>query len=64
MPCHAEKEFLALHNVPFTEKDVTKDRSLLQELVALKSRATPTTIVDGEVVIGFDRAHLRRLLGL
>jgi len=27
-------------------------------------RSTPVTIVDGEVVVGFDRGRLERLLGL
>ena len=27
-------------------------------------RATPVIVVDGEVVVGFDRGRLERLLGL
>ncbi len=27
-------------------------------------RATPVIIVDGEVIVGFDRGKLQRLLGL
>ncbi len=27
-------------------------------------RATPVIVVDGEVVVGFDRGKLQRLLGL
>jgi hypothetical protein len=27
-------------------------------------RATPVTVIDGEVVVGFDRGKIERLLGL
>ena len=33
------------------------------ELVALGVSATPVTLIDGEVVIGFDRERLEQLLG-
>jgi len=37
----------------------------LRELVQdHQSRATPTILVDGTVIIGFDRTQLERLLGL
>jgi hypothetical protein len=36
----------------------------MEELVRLGHRATPVTIIDGEVVVGFDRGKLERLLGL
>ena len=34
------------------------------DLERLGYRATPVTVVDGEVVVGFDRGRLERLLGL
>jgi hypothetical protein len=36
----------------------------LVELQSLGYRATPVTLIDGEVVVGFDRGKLERLLGL
>jgi hypothetical protein len=32
--------------------------------VQLGLRATPVTVIDGEVIIGFDRGKIERLLGL
>jgi hypothetical protein len=29
-----------------------------------QGRATPVTLIDGEAVVGFDRAKLEKLLGL
>ncbi len=34
----------------------------MQELIALGARATPVTVIDGEVVMGFDRAKIDDLL--
>jgi len=36
----------------------------MTELQKLGYQATPVTIIDGEVVVGFDRGKLERLLGL
>jgi len=36
----------------------------MTELQTLGYQATPVTIIDGEVVVGFDRGKLERLLGL
>ena len=36
----------------------------MEELERLGYRATPVTVADGEVVVGFDRGKLERLLGL
>jgi glutaredoxin-like protein NrdH len=52
--CVREKKWLSSKGVPFTEKDIREDEQALQELTELGSQGTPTTVVDGEVVIGFD----------
>ena len=49
----------------FTAKNVVEDDVARQELVARTGRmAVPVVVVDGEVVAGFDRGRLKRLLGL
>jgi hypothetical protein len=35
----------------------------LQELIQLGARATPAAVIDGQVVLGFDRARYDELLG-
>ena len=44
-------------------KNIREDPEALEELLRLGQRATPVTIIDGEVVVGFDRGRLERLLG-
>lgn len=57
------KEFLHQKGVPFVEKDVSKDEAALNELVEKGFAATPVTVINGEAVVGFNRARLEQLLG-
>ncbi|MEE9147761.1 MAG: glutaredoxin family protein [Candidatus Tectomicrobia bacterium] len=59
------KELLSAHGVVFTALDVAQDAEALADLQTATGRqATPVTIVGDEVVIGFDRGRLQRLLNL
>jgi glutaredoxin len=64
VPCAREKEFLSQKGIAFEDRDVQADPGALAELERLGYRATPVTVIDGEVVVGFDRGRLERLLGL
>ncbi len=57
------KEFLHQKGVPFVEKDVSMDDAALHELLEKGFAATPVTVIDGEAVVGFNRARLEQLLG-
>ena len=57
-------EYLSRHGVQFTERDIRADPQAREDLIELGSRSTPTVVVDGELVIGFDRRRLDQLLGL
>jgi glutaredoxin len=55
--------------VSFTEQDRVHrsehlDEAALNELEKLGYMTTPVTVIDGEVVIGFDAPKLRSLLKL
>ncbi len=62
MFCGKVKEFLSQNNIDFTDRDVSKDDSALAELERLGYMTTPVTLMDGEMVVGFDRARLEELL--
>jgi glutaredoxin-like YruB-family protein len=63
-PCHALKDYLDQKGVQYEVRDVGSDQSAVQELVnTYKSRTTPTLVVDGEVIVGFDPERLDQLLG-
>lgn len=56
------KEFLHQKGVEFVEKDVSKDEQALDMLMEKGFAATPVTMIDGEAVVGFNRAKLEQLL--
>ena len=56
------KEFLSQKGVSFVERDVATDEQAMQELVELGYMTTPVIVVDGEVVVGFDKKRLEQLL--
>jgi glutaredoxin 3 len=46
-------------------KNIEEDEAARAELVARTGRmAVPVIVVDDDVVVGFDRGRLQRLLGL
>lgn len=62
--CHEEMEFLKSQNVEFTKKNVHEDAAARAELIALGSKMIPTTVVNGEVIIGFEVERIKELIGL
>jgi S1-C subfamily serine protease len=56
------KEFLSQRSVPYTEKDVSRDPKAASELQQLGQRGVPVILLNGHMVVGFDRAQLERLL--
>ena len=48
----------------FTEKNIAENDKFVQELNGLGSQLTPTTVIDGEVILGFNRTALKKKLGL
>ena len=58
------KEFLSQKGIAFEERNVAEDESALDELEKLGVMTTPVTVIDGDVVVGFDRLELSRLLRL
>ena len=62
--CHQAKEYLSRRGVPFREVNVAADHTALAEMVRLSGqRGVPVIVIDGQVVVGFDRARLEQLLG-
>ncbi len=61
--CHQAKRFPSERGVGFTEYDVSIDQSAANEMVRLSGQmGVPVIVVDGEVVVGFNRTRLEQLL--
>ena len=64
MFCGKVKEFLSQNHIAFVERNIAADEAALVELQNIGYMTTPVTLVDGEVVVGFDTKRLTELLGL
>ena len=64
MFCGKVKEFLSQNKIKFTDRNITVDETTLAELEKLGYMTTPVTVIDGQVVVGFDVPKLRSLLQL
>jgi len=62
--CGAVKEHLRSNGIPFEEVDVAADMERAREMVEKSGQyGVPVIEIDGEIVIGFDRARIDALLG-
>lgn len=64
MFCGKVKEFLSQNKIEFTDRNIAADETALKELEKLGYLTTPVTVIDGEVVVGYDVSKLRSLLQL
>ncbi len=62
MFCERVKEFLSQKQVEFTDRNIAADPAALAKLEQLGYMTTPVTVIDGEVIVGFNRAKLEELL--
>jgi glutaredoxin len=63
MFCAKVKEFLPEKKIEVVDRNIAADEAALNELEKLGYMTTPVTVIDGDVVVGFDRNKLERLLG-
>lgn len=63
--CKKAKEYLASKDIPYIEIDVLADQSKVQELVEKSGQmGVPVIDIDGQIVVGFDKAKVDELLGI
>jgi len=63
--CIRVKQFLKEKNVQFEDIDVSSDRARVQEMFERSGQmGVPVIDVDGEIVVGFDKEKISRLLGV
>jgi glutaredoxin-like protein NrdH len=56
------KEFLSREGHPFETKNIEDDDAAYDELMKLGARSVPVTVIDDQVITGFDQARLREAL--
>jgi len=63
--CNTLKSHLRKNNIRFSDVDVSRDPSLAEELVRKSGQqGVPQTEIDGEIIVGFDKTRINRLLGI
>lgn len=57
------KEFLSQNGIKYEERDVSRNPSYAQDLMKNTGQmGVPVTVIDGQVLVGFDRARLQQLI--
>lgn len=63
--CKAAKEFFGENNVEYSEKNVGDDDAAREEMIQKSGQmSVPVIDVEGELVVGFDKDKLIKLLEL
>jgi glutaredoxin-like YruB-family protein len=63
--CNTLKNHLRKHRIHFTDIDISSDPSLAEELVRKSGQqGVPQTEIDGEIIVGFDKTRINKLLGI
>ena len=63
--CDMEKDFLREHKIEFEDIDVSVNQEAANEMVEKSGQmGVPVTEIDGEIVVGFDKERLKRLLNI
>ena len=61
--CHLAKEYLKEKNIDFEDINVAEDEQSLKEMVEKSGQmGVPVIDVDGQIMIGFNRAELDKIL--
>lgn len=63
--CNTLKTYLKLHNVLYTDVDVSRDQKAADALVKRSGQmSVPQTDINGEIIVGFNKARINQLLGI
>jgi glutaredoxin-like YruB-family protein len=63
--CNTLKTYLRRNGIRFTDVDVSRDQSAAEAMVRRSGQqGVPQTDINGEIIVGFDKARINRLLGI
>lgn len=61
--CKRTKEYLSRKGISYTDIDVSQDREKAREMTEKSGQmSVPVTMIDDEIVVGFDQGRLDKLL--
>ena len=63
--CKKVKSFLTENRIEYQEFNVAEDKAARDEMISKSGQmGVPVIEIDGDIVIGFDQARLKKRLGL
>lgn len=63
--CISLKAYLKEKGVEYEDIDVTNDKERAQEMIKKSGQmSVPVTEINGEIIIGFDKEKINKLLGI
>ncbi len=63
--CRKVEEYLQMNNINFDVKKVDQDREAAMEMVqASGQQGVPVVSIDGNMIVGFNKAEIDKALGL
>jgi len=63
--CRTLKQFLKQNNIEFKEIDVAEDEKAAEEMIRKSGQmGVPVVEIDGEIVVGFDKETIAKLLNI
>jgi glutaredoxin-like YruB-family protein len=61
--CKIAKEFFKTNNITYAEYDVAKDAVKRQEMFdKTQMFGVPVIVIDGQIIVGFDKPKIKQLL--
>jgi glutaredoxin 3 len=62
--CHEAKDFFDANKIEFIEHNISKDMDSRKALMKKGYMSVPVIVVNGEEILGFDKAKLSSMLGI
>ena len=63
--CVSLKSFLQEHNIEFEEIDVSEDKQAGQEMIQKSGQmGVPVIEIDGQMIVGFNKEEISKLLNI
>ncbi len=63
--CSKTKDFLTENKIDYEDVNVAADQKAAQEMFKKSGQmGVPVTDIDGEIIVGFDKNRLKKVLGI
>ena len=57
--CHMIKEFMEDQGYSYEERNISTDSAARDELVSMNMRGVPVTVIDGDLIVGYDPQKIK-----